>query len=257
MALNLQGFRFSDSYRYSIVDDSYKEKYKGKYVASSSLSFSNSPFYTSNKSVTQVNNEIINYQYVLTAGATYYYNPNLALGLDLNAINGQVLGKDHNSLADTILKARWNLYRTSQYSFSLNPKIFLPTGKINNFSTINSLGASVSGVGEYAYKDWHFLGSLGYFHGDNNQFSIVDYRNLILLNLAASYDINPAWNVNAEAVKNFTTNRAYREDEGGYFVTFKNKSHERFGTYFGGGLAGFDHIDRNHYTLFAGVKIHQ
>lgn len=256
MALNLQGYRFSDSYRYSILDDSYKEKFKGKYVFTGSLGYINSPLYLSDKDVTLIDREIINHQYVLTAGASYYINSDWSVGLDLNAIHNEVVDESYTSLADTVIKAKWNLYRSSLFSFALNPKLYLPTGKTDNFSTINSLGASLAGIGEMAYKQWHFLGSLGFFHGGNNKFSVIDYRNLVLLQLGVSYDLNAAWNINAETVRNFTTGRDYRQDEGDYYLTFKNKTHHNFSTFFGAGVAGVDKIDRNNYSVFAGVKIY-
>lgn len=256
MALNLQSYTFSDSYRYSIVDDSYQEKFKGNYLITTSLGFTNSPFYVSDKDVTQLESEIIRHQSILTLGGTYYVNKSLALGIDLNALHSNVEGDFHTTLGDTVLKARYNLFRTSEVSFALNPKIYLPTGQVKNYSTNNSLAGSLSGVGEYRLKDWHFLASLGYFHGGNNNYSIVDYRNLVILNLAASYDLSNDWAVNGEAVKNFTTNRAHRQDEGDYYLTFKYKAHRMFGLFFGAGIAGVDEIDRNNYTLFAGAKIY-
>lgn len=256
-AINLQSFRFSDGYRYSLLDDSYQEKFKGQYVLTAGMGYTNSPFYVSDEDVTQLENEIINYQYLMAIGGSYYVNKELVVGLDLNISHSEVLGETYTNLADTILKARWNLYRENNLSFALVPKLFLPTGQTEDFTTINSLGGSILGVTEYKYQTWHFLGSLGYFHGDNNKVSIVDYRNLVLLNLGASYDLNSDWTLNAEGIKTFNTNRDYRQDEGDYYLTAKYKLHPLCGLYFGGGIAGLDEIDRNNYTIFAGLKFHQ
>jgi hypothetical protein len=255
-ALNIQSFRFSDSYRYSIVDDSYFEKFKSNFVLTSGLGYINSPFYVSDKKVSELDHEIIDYQYILNVGASYYVNNDLVVGMDISAHHSEVLGDTYTTLGDTVLKARYNISRTSDFSFSLNPKIYLPTGDTDNFSTNNSLGASFSGVAEFKHQEWHFLGSLGYFYSPNNELSIVDYTNLVLLTAAASYDLNSKWTTNVEAVKNFTIDRQYRQDEGDYYLTFKYKAHQLFGIYFGGGIAGLDEIDRNNFTLFAGVKIH-
>lgn len=256
-ALNLQSFRFSDSYRYSLLDDSYQEKFKGDYVLSAGMGFTNSPFYISDEDVTELNQEIINHQYILAVGGTYYVNKELAVGIDINASHSEVLGETYTNLADTILKARWNLYRENKLSLALVPKLYLPTGQTEDFTTVNSLAGSLTGVGEYKYQSWHFLGSLGYFHGDNNKKFIVDYRNLVLLNAGVSYDVNNDWSVNAEAVKTFTTNRDYRQDEGDYYLTAKYKMNPSFGLYFGGGIAGLEEVDRNNYTFFTGIKVHQ
>lgn len=255
-ALNIQSFRFSDSYRYAILDDSYSERFKSKLLLTSGLGYTNSPFYVSDKEVSELDSEIINHQYVLNVGGTYYVNTELAVGIDISAQHSEVFGDTYTALGDTVLKARYNLLRDSEKSFSINPKIYLPTGRTDNFSTNNSMGASLSGVGEIKIREWRLLGSLGYFHSPNNKLSIVDYRNLVLFTAGLSYDLNSAWTGNVEAVKNFTTNRQYRQDEGDYYVTFKYKAHQSFGVYFGGGIAGMDEIDRNNFTLFAGVKIH-
>jgi hypothetical protein len=254
-ALNLQSYKFSDSYRYSVVDDSYKDKFKGNYLLTSSLGFTNSPFYVADEDVTKLESEIIRHQSIFTLGGTYYLNNHLTLGIDLNALHSNVLGESHTTMGDTIIKARYNLLRSTSYSFSINPKLYLPTGRNNNFSTTNSLAGSLSGVGEYRFSDFHFLGSLGYFHGPDNKYSIVDYRNLVLLTVAASYDLSQDWSINGEAVKNFTTNRSYRQDEGDYYLTFKYKAHQMVGVFFGAGIAGLDEIDRNNYTIFAGIKV--
>lgn len=256
-AINFQSFRFSDGYRYSLLDDSYQEKFKGDYVLSAGVGYTNSPFYLSDDGVSEVHKEIINYQSILALGGTYYVNKELAVGIDLNASHSEVLGETHTNLADTILKARWNLYRENNLSFALVPKLYLPTGQTEDFTTVNSLAGSLLAVTEYKFQSWHFLGSLGYFHGDNNEVGIVDYRNLVLLNAGVSYDVNKDWTVNAEGIKTFTTNRDYRQDEGDYYLTAKYKMNPLFGLYFGGGIAGLDEIDRNNYTIFTGIKIHQ
>ena len=200
--------------------------------------------------------EIIDYQYILAINGSWYVNNELAVGIDFNTSHSDVLGRTYTNLADKIVKGRWNLFRSSEFSISLNPKVFIPTGNTADFTTINSLGASLSGVGEYRIQDWHFLGSLGFFHGDNNQVSIVDYRNLVLLNFGISYDLTQMLNINLEALKNFTTNRGHRQDEGDYYVTFKYKLQPACGLYFGAGIAGLNEIDRNNYSLFSGLKFH-
>lgn len=255
-ALNIQSYRFSDSYRFSIVDDSYQEKFKGDYVITTSLGYVNTPFYVADKDVTQLESDVIKYQLFYTLGGSYYVNQKLSVGIDINVLQSEVLDEKHFNFGDTTLKARYNVYRENNLSFAVVPKLYLPTGQTDSFSTINSLGGSLSGVGEYKHERWHFLASLGYLYAPNNEFSIVDYRNLILTTAAVSYDLNGDWNVNAEAVKNFTTDRSYRQDEGDYYLTFKYKAHRTFGFYFGAGIAGVDEIDRDNYTVFTGLKFH-
>ena len=132
-ALNLQGYHFSDSYRYSLLDDSMMEKFDGKYVVTASYGNVQSPFYYSDRNLNDFKEKIISYNQVLTAGFSYYLNKNVSLGIDVNAINNKVFGDTHTTLADTVLKSRINLRRTKDFSLSLNPQITLPTGATKNF----------------------------------------------------------------------------------------------------------------------------
>lgn len=255
-AINLQSFKFTDSYRYSLLEDSYQEKFEGRYIFTTALGYTKSPFYVSNKNVTSVKKDIINYQYALTLGGTWYFNNDLSLGLDLNATHSEVLDSHYTRLGDSALKAKYNLYRGESYSLAINPKIFIPTGRTENFTTHNSLGASVAAVNEYRLGLFHLLGSAGVFHAPNNKLSIVDYRNLIQLGLGASYDINEKWGVNIEGLKNFATTSGYRQDEGDYYLTAKYDLKTYCSLFFGAGTAGFNDVDRNNYTGFIGVKIY-
>jgi hypothetical protein len=257
LALNLQGYRFSDSYRYSILDDSLKDKFPGKYVATASLAYVKNPLYVTDKKVSKRYENIISYHEILTLGYSYYVNNDFSLGLDANYINNKVAGETHSDFADTIAKARWNLYRQNTFALSLNPQIFLPTGNKEAFTTTNSLGGSLSLVSEFASNRWHFLASLGYFSASGNEYSGIDYRNLLLSQFGVSYDLNDTWNMNLEAVNSYSTTQDHIQDEGDYYLTFKNKIKPQMSVNFGGGIAGVDEINRDNYTLFAGIKFHE
>lgn len=256
-ALNLQGYRFSDSYRYSILNDSLKEKFPGKYVVTASAAYVKNPFYVSDRKASKRFANIISYNEIATLGYSYYVNEKLAVGIDANYVRNKVAGTTYSDLADTILKARYNLYKQDTFSLALNPQIFVPTGKKKAFTTTNSLGGSLSLVSEFKSNKWHFLASLGYFSANNNEYQVVDYRSLFLSQLGVSYDLNEAWNMNFEAVNTYSTKSDHVQDEGDYYVTFKNRLNEQSSIYFGAGIAGLDEVNRDNYTMFAGVKFHE
>lgn len=253
-ALNLQGYRFTDSYRFATLDDSLQEKFDGNYVLTASAAYIKSPFYYTDEDATNRLSDIINYMYVGTIGYSYYLTDRLSLGGDLGIVHNKVYGNSKTSLGDFTLKGKWSFYQSESFSFSINPQLYLPTGKSNNFSTVDSIGGSLSFVGEYVVKKWHFLASLGYFNAKKNRFDIVDYRSLILSQLGISYDLSKKWNINLESIRNFTTAGDSYQDEGDYYLVMKNKMTNTLSTYFGGGLAGLADIDRNNYTIFAGLK---
>jgi outer membrane protein OmpA-like peptidoglycan-associated protein len=255
-ALNLQSYRFSDSYRYSILDDSLQEKFPGRFVFTTSYGHIRSPFYYSNRDLDDVNKSIIDYNNVFTVGGSYYINRNVSVGVDFNAINNNVFDRSYNTLGDSVVKSRINLRRTDSFSFSLNPQIFIPTGEKKNFSTAGSVGGALSVVAEKMWGRLHLLGSLGGFSSKNNQYVDVDHRQLVLTQLGLSYDVMDSLNVNIETYRNFALNGKL-QDEGKYFATAKHKTSEIFSTYGGAGLSGLDTAERKTWSFFVGLKFHE
>lgn len=256
-ALNLQGYQFSDSYRYSLLDDSLREKFEGNYVATASLAHVNSPFYFSDTYLHDHKKDIIESNNILTVGFSYYLNKNVSLGADLNAVHNEVMGDTHTTLADSVIKSRINIKRTEKFSLSLNPQVFIPTGDADNFTTQESVGAALSLVAETSMDRFHFLASVGGMNSKNNEFSEVDHRQLLLSQLGISYDVNDKFNVNAEAFRKFPLVNDTLQDEGKYFLTAKHKTHSRFSTYFGVGASGLQEVRRDTYSGFVGIKFHE
>lgn len=257
-ALNLQGHQFTDSYRYSLLQDTFSERFAGQNVFTASYSYVHSPFYYTNSGVSTLEDEIINYNHVGTVGYTRYLSNRFALGGEISGVQNKVFNKNYTSFGDTLLRAKWLLWDAPKsWAISLNPYLTLPTGKRENFTTARYIGGGAQLVGELHLSAWHLLGSAGYGHSDGNHFSIVDYRNILLTQLGVSYDISPTWNLNGEMLRNFTLTGSKRQNEGDYFVTAKNKTGETFSLYGGAGVAGTNQVERNNYTLFFGVKFHE
>lgn len=255
-ALNLQTYRFTDSYRYAILDDSMQEKFPGKFVFTTSYGHVRSPFYYSNDDLDDVNKSIIDYNNVLTLGGSYYLNKNVSIGVDFHALNNNVFNRSYSTLGDSVVKSRINLRRTETFSLSLNPQIFIPTGEKKNFSTAGSVGGALSVVAEKMMGRFHFLGSLGGFSSKNNQYVDVDHRQLLLTQLGLSYDVMDKLNVNLETYRNFPFSGKL-QDEGKYFATAKHKTSDFFSTYGGAGLSGLDTAERKTWSFFVGIKFHE
>ncbi len=254
-ALDLKGHQFTDSYRYSLLEDTSVERFRGTNIFLGSYAFVRSPFYTTNENVSKVTKDIIKYNNVLTLGYSHYVNDALTLGIDGVAVQNKVLDESYLSMGDTNLRAKYLLTdRGNHYGLSLNPFITLPSGKKENFTTARSVTGGVRAVLEKAIESWHFLGSLGYSHAPENKYKIVDQRNLLLTQLGVSYDITSDWNANFEVVRNFTLSSDNRQDEGDYYLTLKDKMSERLSLYGGAGLAGAEKAERRQYTLFIGFK---
>lgn len=256
-ALNLQSYRFSDSYRYAVLDDALKEKFDGKYIFTASIAHMNSPFYFSDKNLNENKREIIDYNNILTAGFTYYLSDKISVGVDLNAVQNETLNQSYTSFADSVIKSRISLMKGETHSFSINPQVIIPTGNPDNFSTMGSVSGAISGVFEKSMNRFHLLASVGVLSSKNNEFEDVDHRQLLLSQLGASYDLDDKWNMNAEIYRNFPLVDDKYQDMGQYLLTAKHKTGKRFSTYFGGGASGLDDVQRNTYVAFAGIKFHE
>jgi len=251
-AVNLIGHRFTDSYRYSLLEDAFTEKFPAKNVFTASYAHVHAPFYYTDSEVNAVDEDIINYNNVLTFGYSHYWSERLVFGFDLAAVQNKVLEESYTSLADSVVRAKYRLWDF----VSINPQITLPTGKKENFTTARSVTGSVSLLAEGHWAGWHLLGGLGYGHAPRSHYRELDYRNLALVQLGLSLDVTEKWNVNAEVIRNFTIESDERQDEGDYYLTAKHKTGESYALYAGGGLAGTDEVERNNYTVFAGIKWH-
>lgn len=256
-ALNLQSYHFSDSYRYAILDDSLQEKFDGKYVATASYGYVNSPFYRSDTYLHKFRSEIIDANHVLTAGYTYYLSDHSAIGLDVSGVHNEVAGESFTTFGDSSLKGKFNFYRANDYSLSVNPQVIIPTGNGDNFSTMRSVSGALSVVAEKKHDRLNFLASVGGLSSKNNVYREVDHRQLLLTQLGVSYDVTEKLNLNLEAYRNFPLVNDIYQDEGKYYVTGKHKTLDRLSTYFGAGFSGAQELQRNTYSAFVGIKFHE
>lgn len=253
-ALNLQGYRFSDSYRYSLLDDSLQEKFDGRYVITASYGVIHSPFYYSDTYLHERREKIIDANHILTTGFSYYLSDRISVGLDLNAVHNTVFNDTHTTLGDSVVKAKFNLVRGETFSFSLNPQVFIPTGDESNFSSMGSVGGALSAVGEKSFNKFHVLASVGALSAKDNAYVDVDHRQLLLTQLGLSYDVSEKFNLNLESYRNFPLVNDTLQDDGKYFLTGKHKTTETISTYFGAGATGLNRVQGKSLSAFFGIK---
>ncbi|MFZ4713198.1 MAG: OmpA family protein [Bacteriovoracaceae bacterium] len=253
-ALNTQSYHFTDSYRYSSLDDTLAEKFPGRYVLTGSFAYTKNPLYLSNPNSSAFIRSVVDYNSYATLGGSFYVTPHFLLGIETAIIQNQIVGSKYNSLSDTILKAKYRYFDFKDFTFSVNPQILFPTGQKSHFTSSGSIGAQVSQIIEWNKKSWHAIGGIGLGSNKNNKYANINYANYLLTQLGVSYDLNPMWNLNIESVRNFSSNADRRQNQGFYYLTAKAKLNSFFSFYTGAGLAGFESMDRKSYTIFAGLK---
>lgn len=255
-ALNLTGHNFTDSYRYSLLNDSLMEKFPGRYVGTLSLGSVHSPFYYSDTYLNEKRGEIIESNQVLTAGFSYYLSDRMAVGFEAGGVNNTVSGDTTTSLTDTVILGKFNVLRKNDFSLAVNPRVSLPTGREKNFTSQGSVGAGLNIVAEKTLNRLHFLASVGAQSSRDNRYVDVDHRQLLLTQLGVSYDVSQKLNVNLEAWRNIPLVDDTLQDEGKYYVTGKYKIADCLSGYGGIGVSGFNGTNRDTYSGFIGIKLH-
>ncbi len=275
MAVNLQDYQFSDSYRYALLDDTLLLRHPGNWVLTSSVAFINSPLVVSDQDGSRKLRDFVDNFWVGTIGYTYYFSKTFALHGTFNYLrtsySDEISSQDQYQLheyggqslsgpGDALVKATWRFYTDlpNRVALSLVPKIHLPTGSIRRFTTDNSLRLTTLLVGEKYWQRLSILGAIGYSTaGDDARYLQVDYRHTIPTQLGLSYRFNNQWNGNFEFIRDFAlSGGSDRQDSGDYYLSMKGRLHQKWSLYFGGGIAGNSEIDRENWTVFAGIKLH-
>ncbi len=278
-AINLQGFYFSDSYKYAIVDDSFILKHPGNWLFYTSFGYVNRPLVIANAFTNDNEGVVLNNQKVLTLGLNYNFSRTLALGIDASFIS-TVLSDDTSSLSiaetaanaqgysidegsnlgDITFKAKWRVFqdKETKTAIALIPRFNIGTGSEETFTSSETIGWGIRAVGEKLWNRLAIQGAIGYSHTTEAELGDIDYDQLVNFQAALSYRVLTDFNINLEFLRNVTvgTEQDAEQDVGDYYATFKYKMHSNYDLYGGFGLAGFTDIDEENYTLFAGLKFH-
>lgn len=255
-ALNLTGHQFSDSYRYSLLNDSLMEKFPGRYVGTLSVGSIHSPFFYSDTYLNDKRKDIIDSNQVMTAGFSYYATDRIAVGVEANAVHNTVFNETTTSLGDTVVHSKINLRRSDDFSLSVNPRVSLPTGREKNFSSQGSVGGALNIVAEKSFNKLHLLASVGGMSSKDNRYADVDHRQLLLTQLGVSYDVSERMNVNIESWRNIPLVNDTLQDEGKYYVTAKYRASNNLSGYAGLGVSGLGRVTSDTYSAFVGIKLH-
>ncbi len=270
-SINLQGYYFSDAYNYSILEDSGYERFAGSYVLTTSFAYVNTPLIVSDPSA---ENKVANYLDDLkigTLGFTWYASNLISFGIDASYLStayssGPPAGYGYEDrkgdtitgFGDLSLRAKLRLYRDVQRKMGLSfvPKIDFDTGKAEGFSTDESLRYSGQFVFEKFWDRLSILASAGYLTSSSARYRDIDYRKMFPLGLGASWKLDSTWNINAEVYKQIPVHGNSKNNTGDYYLTLKGKTFKVASVYAGAGIAGISDVDRDNWTVFAGLKFH-
>ncbi len=271
-SINLQGYFFSDAYRYAILEDSGYYRFSGNYVFTTSIAYINSPLVVADANTELKLRNFLSSFWAGTVGFTWYASDLFSIGVDFNYLrthySDDILNTDSyafrkNStvygLGSTSIKGKMRLWRngSTRTGLAIVPKIEIPTGTAEGFTTDESLRYTGLLVLEQFWQRLGVLGSVGYSVSSSAEFRDVNYKTLVPLGLGLTYRINNDWNINGEVTHYFAVASDSNQDVGDYYITAKGKVNPNASVYFGGGVAGTGDVDRDNWTLFAGVKLYQ
>ncbi|MCB9092053.1 MAG: OmpA family protein [Halobacteriovoraceae bacterium] len=273
-AINLQSYTFSDSYRYSLIEESLMLKHPGNWVLTSSLAYINEPLVQTNAAQDQKLGVIIDNFKVLSLGFSYYLARWMSIGAEAYVINSTLSDdntliaqaeaaesldiKDGTNIGDFMIKSNIRLLRLkeSKFAISVIPKIYFPTGDNETFTSDDEIRWSVLGVMEKIWTRWGFQFAAGYSYAKDAIFDIIDYEQLFNIQMGAYYRITSDWNINFEMTRAFSLSNNDTQDTGDYYATTRVAVHPNFDLHGGLGVAGFNEVDRGNLTVFAGLKFH-
>lgn len=268
-SINLQGYEFSDSYRYSILEDSGLLRFPGPFVITTSGAYVNTPLVVSDENSDSKVTDYLNNFWIMTFGGAWYASDIFSFGGSLNYISttysdSQPTGYGYENnrgdtiagLGDSSLYAKIRLFRDieKKVGISFIPKIEFSTGDPESFSTDESERISGLIVLEKLWDRFGILLSSGYSTSSSAVYQQIDYRQMLPINIGLSWKLNSAWNINVESSRSIALNGGDKQDVGDYYLTLKGKAFKYASFYTGFGIAGANDVDQDNWTIFAGLK---
>ncbi len=255
-ALDVLEYKFTNSYRYSLLEDANLEQFERKYILTTSFAHIASPFYIQDTKTGSVFKKVVSSYDLISLGASYLVNDNFQVMLETAIVKASVLTEKEIAVGDTHIKGKYLIWKNTKQAFSLAPEIIVATGSEMAFTTRTRLGMALRATYEHHFDKLHFVGSLGLDYGKENKFSNIDNSTMMLAEFGASYDIAKDWNLNFEMLRwiNTTSGTGQSSQEGDFYLTAKHNTSKDYALYGGLGIAGLSDPDKMNKTIFLGLK---
>ena len=255
-ALDVLEYKFTNSYRYSLLEDTGLEQFEGKYLLTTSFAHISSPLYIQDINTGKVFREVVKSYDLVSLGASYLVNNDFQVMLETAIVKASVLTEKEIAVGDTHIKGKYLIWKNAKQAFSIAPELILASGSEMAFTTRTGMGAALRATYEYHFERLHFIGSLGFDYGKENIFSFIDNSKMILAEFGASFDVVNNWNINFEMLRriNAVSGTGQSAQDGDMYITVKNSTSKDFSTYGGVGIAGMAEPDKMNKTIFVGLK---
>lgn len=270
-SINLQGYYFSDAYKYAVLEDSGLMRFPGNFVFTTSLAYINTPLIVSDPASQNKVTDYLDNFWIGTLGATWYASNIFSFGVDVNYISTSYSddlpagfgyadrkGDTVTGFGDLALRGKIRLFRDVQrkVGIAFAPRIDLDTGKPEGFTTDESARLSALLIFEKYWDNLSALVSFGYLTSSSAMYRDVDYRQMMPIGIGLSWKLDNMWNINFEAARQIALNGGSKQDAGDYYLTLKGKVFKNASFYTGMGIAGTSDVDQDNWTVLAGLKFY-
>jgi len=259
-AINIQNFQFSLDPKYTITEGAFvidERVADYKLLFNASYNYTNDPLVATDADKTTRTNVLVKRFNTLDLGASYKIGTNLAVGVQTFAseLTGSAFDSSQRVLGDTTLSFKTLLTnRNGKTQFALVPKLKLPTGDKDKFTSDGSVGAGVTGVLERDFGLFTMSGNLGYMYNKDATYETLNYRKMMLGSLGVIVPLPFKTSVTGEIFGARTLNSSDGAAPGEMIVSARHQYSKQVGFWGGMSVGNMDSWNSNDFRTFVGLR---
>jgi len=259
-AINIQNFQFSLDPKYTITEGAFvidERVADYKLLFNASYNYTNDPLVATDADKTTRTNVLVKRFNTLDLGASYKIGTNLAVGVQTFAseLTGSAFDSSQRVLGDTTLSFKTLLTnRNGKTQFALVPKLKLPTGDKDKFTSDGSVGAGVTGVLERDFGLFTMSGNLGYMYNKDATYETLNYRKMMLGSLGVTVPLPFKTSVTGEIFGARTLNSSDGAAPGEMIVSARHQYSKQVGFWGGMSVGNMDSWNSNDFRTFVGLR---
>ncbi len=259
-AINIQNFQFGLDPKYTITEGAFvidERVADYKLLFNASYNYTNDPLVATDAEKTERTNVLVKRFNTLDLGASYKIGTNLQVGIQTFAseLTGSALNGSERVLGDTTLSFKTLLTnRNGKTQVAIVPKIKLPTGNQDKFTSDGSVGAGLTGVVERDFGLFTMSGNLGYMYNKDAQYETLNYRKMMLGSLGVTVPLPFKTSVTGEVFGGYALSDSDGSSPGEVIVSARHQYSKQVGFWGGMSVGNMDSWNSNDFRTFVGLR---
>lgn len=228
-----------------------------KLLLNASYKHTNDPLVETDLDKSTRTNVLVKRFNTLGLGASYKIGTNLAIGVQTFAseMKGSALSGSERVMGDTTLSFKTLLTnRNGRTQIAIVPKVKLPTGDKDKFTSDGSLGAGVTGVVERDFGLFVMSGNLGYMYNKDAVYRTLNYRKMLLGSLGVTVPLPFKFSVTGEIFGGRSINESDGSAPGEMIVSARHQYSKQVGFWGGMSVGNMDSWNSNDFRTFVGLR---